>query len=140
MQKLRFFHLLFVSLLTISLSAPTFAQEEDQGEEIEEKLIAVEMLPLTVALTRNFRTEGVLMLAYQLFVSDTDTMEDVAIREPQIAAALHQTLTRLSKIRIPADRPVNITLLDKFMQNTVDKLLGKNVADVVIFAASIQKQ
>ncbi len=138
MLKFRFFHLLFIGLLASSFPVSTFAQEE--AEEVKEKLIQVEMQPLTVALTKNFKTQGVLMLAYSLFVDKTSTAGDLALREPQIAAALHQTLTRLSKIRIPADRPVNITLVDKFMQDTVDKLLGKNIANVVIFSASIQKQ
>ena len=140
MPKFKFLHLLLIGFMTLSTPISLFAQEEGEEEEITEKLIPVEMQPLVVALTKNYKTEGVLMLAYQLFVDKTSTAGELAIKEPQIAAALHQTLTRLSKVRIPANKPVDITLVDLFMQRTVDKLLGKNVADVVIFSASIQKQ
>jgi flagellar basal body-associated protein FliL len=138
MPKIKILHMVLIGLMACSFSAPAFSQDEE--EEKTEKLVAVEMQPLVVSLTKNFRTQGVLMLAYQLFVANSSTAEEVAVRKPQIAAALHQTLTRLSKIRIPADKPVNIPLLDLFMQRSVDELLGKNVAEVVIFSASIQKQ
>ncbi len=128
-------------VLVLSLMVPdhkAFAQEEENQEAVEQES-DIEMDPLLINLYRGQVNEGILIIRYHIGMADDGNYGDVNAMVPKIIATLYTDVTRLARLRFRADEPVNIKLLDVFMQRSLDKVVGKDKAEIFIDAAVVQR-
>lgn len=129
--------MLFIGLFLMVPSSDVLAQ--DEKEESAEQESDIEMEPLLINLFRGQVNEGILIVRYHIGLADDDHYSDVNNMLPKIISTLYLDVTRLARLRFRADEPVNIKLLDLFMQRSLDKVVGKDKAEIFIDAAVVQR-
>jgi len=127
--------------LTFSVCTPTkpvMAQEEDVEIENSVDDVFVEFSPISVSIIREYRIRGQLAVTFFLSVYKTSTVEKIEKLRPKLRDGLVQSLTRVANTRVNPNRPVDLELIGKFMQKSVDEILGPNMAEVLIQSAAAQ--
>lgn len=125
------------SLLGVSVAT---AQEEDEDVEIEQSVdnVFVQFQPISVSIIREYRIRGMLAVTLFLSVDKASTVEKIESIRPKLRDGLVQSLTRVANTRVSPNRPVDLELIGRFMQKSVDDILGPNMAVVLIQSAAAQ--
>lgn len=123
---------------TMAVYNPAIAQDEEQKIEQVVDDVFVEFRPITVSIIREYRLQGQLSVTFFLGVDKTSTVDEIERLRPRLRDGLVQSLTRVANTRVNPRRPVDLALIGRFMQNSVDEVLGKDLAIVLIQSAAAQ--
>lgn len=107
-------------------------------EEVADEPAFIEFAPVSVSVVHNNRVAGFLSIAFGVMVDDPGGYARVEALLPKISAANVQMLARIARTRLDVTKAVNLELLRAYLQRTVDQVVGKGIAQVLIQDATLQ--
>ena len=116
-------------------AAPVYA--EGHGEE-KAPSPYIKLDDLNVTIFGNQRVRGIMIVTLSLEVSEPDKHSDVTEHQPLLRDAYFRSMSRYAGMRTDLRRPVNLGQLGAILQSATDKVLGANVAKVLISSAAIR--
>ncbi len=129
--------LLFI-LLALSALRPAFAAEQE-GAAPEPAPIYVAVSPLSVPIVRGARLRGRFDLQLVLGVENKEQEQQVTRLLPRLEAAYLANLTDLTQYYVTPGKAIDVALIAQILQKTTDRILGAEVAQVLIQEATIRR-
>lgn len=136
-------HLISAILLCLLLVPPDFAlaSEDNAGSQDGENQshpLFVEFDPFSVSVIRRTRVAGFLSVAFSLAVKDEATVQQVERLRPKLSDAVVRILSRVAGSRLDVTRPVEVGLIQAYIQMAIDSVLGAGKARVLMSTVSLQ--
>ena len=125
-------------LLALSALRPAFAAEQE-GAAPEPAPIYVTVSPLSVPIVRGARLRGRFDLQLVLGVENKEQEQQVTRLLPRLEAAYLANLTDLTQYYVTPGKAIDVALIAQILQKTTDRILGAEVAQVLIQEATIRR-
>jgi len=98
----------------------------------------IQLDDLNVSIFGDRSVRGILTVSLSLEVAAPDKHEEIAARQPLLRDAYVRSVSQFAGARVDLRQPINITQLSALLQRTTDRVLGSNVAKVLIASAAIR--
>jgi flagellar basal body-associated protein FliL len=125
-----------IALSCVGAAATPVHAEEHKEDKAPSPYIKLDDLNVTIFGDR--RVRGIMTVTLSLEVAEPAKHDDVTQRQPILRDAYFRSVSRYAGSRVDLRRPVNIAQLGAILQNATDKVLGANVAKVLISSAAIR--
>lgn len=129
--------LLSLFLLPVNLAFAEGEAGEDQGET-GAGLLFIEFDPFSISIIQRTRVAGFLSVAFHLAVEDEETVLEVERLRPKLSDAVVRILSRVASSRLDVNRPVEVSLIQAYIQMAVDNIIGAGKARVLMQIVSLQ--
>jgi flagellar basal body-associated protein FliL len=114
------------------------ASAEEHGEEKSAPSPYIQLDDLNVTIFGDREVRGTMTVTLSLEVTEPAKHNEVTERQPLLRDAYFRTVSQYAGARVDLRRPVNIAQLGAVLQRATDKVLGADVAKVLISSAAIR--
>jgi flagellar basal body-associated protein FliL len=126
----------------LALVAPQVLASEHGGGHGGEKEAPpspfIQLEDLNVSIFGDRSVRGILTVSMSLQVEEPAKHEEVTARQPLLRDAYVRSVSQFAGSRLDLRQPINIVQLGALLQRTTDRVLGDNVAKVLIASAAIR--
>ncbi len=119
--------------LALALTPPALAAG---GGEAKPESRFVKLQPIIVPVLQEYRMRGLVSVQVSLSLHAGADRERVETLKPKLTDRYIMTLNQLGQTVIEMDRPVNLPLIQRLLQQGTDQVLGADIASVLIIDAS----
>jgi len=126
------------------VSQPAFASDGERKTESKkgDLIEGSTFLPLTafsVTVLRRFRVRGILSVSVELEVYNFSERRRIRKLRPRLRSAYNFALKHYANTRLNPKRPLKLRVLETLLQQETDKVLGDNIAGVMVANAALRK-
>lgn len=138
MMRLSFF-IAGLALLILALAASSGVAQASESAKADAPPIYVPVAPITVPMMRAGYIQGSFHIKLDIAVATKSNEEKVSHLMPRLEAAYMGNLTDLAQYYIRADKPADLKLIGKVLQQTTDRILGSGEARLLINDTAIHR-
>ena len=126
------------AVLLIGLAADVARAEET--EQTPADTLFIEFPEMNVTLVERSRIDGIMTVRLSLEVFDAEGQGQVEHQRPRLQDAYVHTLTRLASARFDVRRPIDYALMGRYLQRDTNRILGVDVARVLVQDAILRRR
>ena len=129
------------AVLMIGLAATaTQAKETGEAERTSADTLFIAFPEMNVTLVERARIDGIMTVRVSLEVFDAEAQGQVELQQPRLQDAYIHTLTRLASARFDVRRPIDYALMGRYLQRDTNRILGVDVARVLVQDAILRRR
>lgn len=125
-------------LISLFLLPATLAAAEEEAGGNGAGPLFVEFDPFSVSIIQRTRVAGYLSVAFSLAVENEAAAQRVERMRPKLKDAIVRILSRVASSRLDVNRPVEVSLIQTYVQMAVDNVIGPGEALVLMQTVSLQ--
>ena len=126
------------AVLMIGLAATAAQAKESERTPADTLFIAFP--EMNVTLVERARIDGIMTVRVSLEVFDAEAQGQVEHQQPRLQDAYIHTLTRLASARFDVRRPIDYALMGRYLQRDTNRILGADVARVLVQDAILRRR
>ena len=144
LQPMRRLALIFAALMLAAPAAASDAAPAKAPPKQERKITAspswITVDPIGVAILRQNRIQGMLLVEFGLDIEDETLRAKAAERLPILRDAWLRNVSDLAATRVRVGRQADLDVLTTRLQNTTDRMLGAPGAKVLLLQAVVREK